>query len=168
MDRDWEWADWQDQQDASRRLRTALLVGVVAFGITLAAIVGNRMDEAATSIITGVTAGIAASVPATLILLALLRGRSDPLSQGSSSYGTQSADAGISPVYSRQNTMAHQPPVLVVTPPGHYLDPYSAQQGTYQRREPAYATYPPQLEAGPVEYQIIGDSEVLWDELQSE
>ena len=164
MDRDREWGDWFDQQDASRRLRTVLLVGVIAFGIALAVIVGNRMDEAAATIITGVTAGIAVSVPATLILLALLRGRADPLSYDSASYGTQPTGVDLPPFSGRASGMVQQPPVLVITPPDHYLDPYNAQPGSYPRREPTYVTHHPLLEAGPVEYQIIGDSEVVWDE----
>ena len=46
---------------------------MLAFGVTLAAIVGQRMSTDAMAVVIGVAVGVAASVPTSLLLVALLR-----------------------------------------------------------------------------------------------
>ena len=46
---------------------------LLAFGITLAAIVGQRMSTDAMAVVIGVAVGVAASVPTSLLLVAFLR-----------------------------------------------------------------------------------------------
>jgi len=46
---------------------------MLAFGVTLAAIVGQRMSADAMAVVIGVAVGVAASVPTSLLLVALLR-----------------------------------------------------------------------------------------------
>jgi hypothetical protein len=54
-------------------MRKAVLPLMLAFGVTLAAIVGQRMSTDAMSVVIGVAVGVAASVPTSLLLVALLR-----------------------------------------------------------------------------------------------
>lgn len=51
------------------------LIGLVllAFGVTLAVIIGQRMSTDAMAVVIGVAVGVAASVPTSLLLVALLR-----------------------------------------------------------------------------------------------
>ena len=46
---------------------------MLAFGVTLAAIIGQRMSTDAMAVVIGVAVGVAASVPTSLLLVALLR-----------------------------------------------------------------------------------------------
>ncbi|PKO21842.1 MAG: hypothetical protein CVU38_12690 [Chloroflexi bacterium HGW-Chloroflexi-1] len=46
---------------------------MLAFGVTLALIVGQRMSTDAMAVVIGVAVGVAASVPTSLLLVALLR-----------------------------------------------------------------------------------------------
>lgn len=66
-----------------KKLITPLLL---AFGVTLAVIIGQRMSTDAMAVVIGVAVGVAASVPTSLLLVALLRReravwRSEPPSQ---------------------------------------------------------------------------------------
>jgi hypothetical protein len=56
-------------------LRRSLVIGAVAFGIMMALIVGIRLDEAALTVIVGLTCGIGASIPSSLIVVSLLNRR---------------------------------------------------------------------------------------------
>lgn len=53
-----------------KRLLPALLLG---FGVALAIVIGQRMSTDAMAVVIGVAVGVAASVPTSLLLLALLR-----------------------------------------------------------------------------------------------
>lgn len=53
-----------------RRLLPALLLG---FGVTLAIVIGQRMSTDAMAVVIGVAVGVAASVPTSLLMVALLR-----------------------------------------------------------------------------------------------
>jgi hypothetical protein len=46
---------------------------MLAFGVTLAVIIGQRMSTDAMAVVIGVAVGVAASVPTSLLLVALLR-----------------------------------------------------------------------------------------------
>ncbi len=46
---------------------------MLAFGVTLAAFIGQRMSTDAMAVVIGVAVGVAASVPTSLLLVALLR-----------------------------------------------------------------------------------------------
>jgi len=54
-------------------MKKALIPLMLAFGVTLAAIVGQRMSADAMAVVIGVAVGVAASVPTSLLLVALLR-----------------------------------------------------------------------------------------------
>lgn len=54
-------------------MKKAIIPLMLAFGITLAAIIGQRMSSDAMAVVIGVAVGVAASVPTSLLLVALLR-----------------------------------------------------------------------------------------------
>lgn len=54
-------------------MRKALIPLMLAFGLGLAVYIGERMSTDAMAIVIGVAVGVAASVPTSLLLLALLR-----------------------------------------------------------------------------------------------
>ncbi len=50
-------------------LRVSFLLGMVAFAITLAIVVGQRLSSEAMAVLLGVVAGVAASIPTSLIVV---------------------------------------------------------------------------------------------------
>lgn len=50
-------------------LRLMALLGMIAFGITLAIIIGQRLTTEAMAVLMGVVAGVAASIPTSLIVV---------------------------------------------------------------------------------------------------
>jgi len=54
-------------------MKKVIMPLMLAFGVTLAAIVGQRMSTDAMAVVIGVAVGVAASVPTSLLLVALLR-----------------------------------------------------------------------------------------------
>jgi hypothetical protein len=54
-------------------MKKALIPLMLAFGVTLAALVGQRLNTDAMAVVLGVAVGVAASVPTSLLLVALLR-----------------------------------------------------------------------------------------------
>jgi hypothetical protein len=148
---------WQEQRDSTRQLRATLLLGVIAFSVTLAIILGNKVNQTTASVIIGVAAGVAASIPTSFILLILLRNRQrSTLEQASllryppvqrAQAITTVQQAGIS----RGGWAMPQPPVIVVTPSGNYGSHAQYQQG------PVYPDQMPVLIPAPREFQVIGE-----------
>jgi hypothetical protein len=56
-------------------LRKSLLWGGIAFGVVLAAIIGFRLDQAALAVVVGLTCGVGASIPVSLLIVAVLNKR---------------------------------------------------------------------------------------------
>jgi hypothetical protein len=87
----------------------------VAFVVTLGVVVGTRMSSDAIAVLVGVIAGVAASIPCALLLLAVTRRQEtrapDPYSTRAPA-SRQRGAAFESGVYPRQS----MPPVIVVTP----------------------------------------------------
>jgi len=71
----------------------------IAFGVTLALVIGVRLDQAALTVIVGVACGILASIPTGLLIVALLKKKGEQPEKNSP--------------FPR---MAQSPPVVVVTP----------------------------------------------------
>jgi hypothetical protein len=84
-------------------IKKTLAAGLIAFFVTLALIVGLRLDQAALTMVVGVGCGIGASVPTGVLVVMLLR-RRDNRERGGSGRPTHYAE--------RQ-----PPPVVVVSPP---------------------------------------------------
>ena len=98
--------------------------GTVAFGVTLAVIIGLRLEQAALAVVVGVACGIAASLPAGLLIFFLLRRRdSAPAPRARPNYGRE---------------MAGAPPVLVIQSPAMPALPQSTTwPGGYSMPVPA-------------------------------
>jgi hypothetical protein len=83
--------------------KSSAMWGTIAFGVTLAVIIGVRLEQAALAVVVGVASGIAASLPAGLFVFYLMRRRNAaPASRPTTYYGRE---------------MAGGPPVLVIQPP---------------------------------------------------
>jgi hypothetical protein len=54
-------------------MKKVILPAMLGFGVTLALIIGQRMSTDAMAVVIGVAVGVAASVPTSLLLVALLR-----------------------------------------------------------------------------------------------
>lgn len=117
-------------------MRRILPLVLLAFGLTLAIVIGQRMSTDAMSVVIGVAVGIAASVPTSLLLVALLRKeRGAPMPQDPPpSWGP----------YPPQLPM--QSPNVIV------LDPSQFGKAQWQMPLP-----PPAAEAGMRRLQVIGD-----------
>jgi hypothetical protein len=60
------------------KYKTILFVALLAFAVSLAVVVGQRLSAEAMAVIVGVVAGVAASIPTSLIVVwAALRGRGE-------------------------------------------------------------------------------------------
>jgi len=71
--------------------------GALSFGCVFAIVVGIRLEQAALTALVGVVCGVGASVPTSLLIVALLQRRDGKR-------------------YRRHQRFASQPPVVVVTP----------------------------------------------------
>lgn len=117
-------------------MKQLIIPVMIAFGVALAYVIGQRMSIDAMAVVLGVAVGVAASVPTSLLLVALLRrqSRRDPYQQPS--YPPQLA----------------QPPVIVVNP-GQWL---AGQQGQAQPLPPV-----PMMDSGR-QINIVGDDAGGW------
>ncbi|MCP4540440.1 MAG: hypothetical protein GY832_25150 [Chloroflexi bacterium] len=88
----------------SRRERLMVFVGVagVAFAITLAVMIGNRLSDEALAVLTGAVCGVGAAIPTSLLIVAVTRRRD---------VGRGTPQPTVQP----QNAY---PPVVVIAPPG--------------------------------------------------
>jgi len=106
-------------------MRKGLAAIVLAFAVTLAVVVGNRMSTEAMAVVVGVVCGVAAGIPMSMLLLLILNRRSQAVEEPS--YG---------PVGSRQGAY---PPVVVIqggsTAPNGLMPPYYSSQ--WPTQEPA-------------------------------
>ena len=116
--------------EGSGGLRQGLVWGAIAFGITLATIIGLRLDRAALTVVVGVACGVGASIPTGLLVVFLLRRRD---------------------LAKEKREVAGSPPVVVVTAPmaaGQLPAPTTWPGG-----------YPAPLPA-PREFAVIGEEEL--------
>jgi hypothetical protein len=72
---------------------------VMAFAVTLAVIVGNRLSDESLAVLAGAVCGVGAAIPTSLLIVAVARRRDEPRVQPPMPQGPY-------------------PPVVVVTPPG--------------------------------------------------
>ena len=125
-----------------KRVIVPLMLG---FGVTLALVIGQRMTTDAMAVVLGVAVGVAASVPTSILLVALVRraqreagGRLEP---------TQAAPAGYA--------LPPQPqPNIIVLNPADLLGPRHGQ--------PAYLPQPPGellQDAGLRRLRVVGDED---------
>ena len=133
------------------RQLTVLLV--VAFVIALGVVVGLRMSSEAIAVLTGVIAGVAASIPTALLLMAVTRRREEEVEE---------ADERE---WYPEPRRRQPPPVIVVTP--------GQMPQTMANYQPSYASYPAPLPPPSPrrEFRVMGyddDEEDQVVEVQSE
>ena len=115
--------------------RLKLLAGltVMAFAVTLAVIVGNRLSDEALGVLAGAVCGVGAAIPTSLLVVAVSRRRGESRDAGPFGHATQSPHAGP------------YPPVVVITPP------------TGQQRPDAWSGLPPALSGpGQRRFTVVG------------
>ena len=113
-----------------RGIRQLIVLLALAFVVTLGVVVGTRMSSDAIAVLVGVIAGVAASIPCALLLMAVTR-RREP--QEDASY----EDAPYDGARYDDPRYRQAPPVIVVTPgamPQQQL-PYGSPYG-YAGQQP--------------------------------
>jgi hypothetical protein len=92
-----------DERDTRRNTGTRLKIFgglvVMAFAVTLAVIVGDRLSDESLAVLAGAVCGVGAAIPTSLLIVAVARRRDEPRVQPPMPQGAY-------------------PPVVVVTPPG--------------------------------------------------
>jgi hypothetical protein len=122
-------------------MKKALVPLLLGFGVTLALIIGQRMSTDAMAVVLGVAVGVAASVPMSLLLVALLR---------------RERGGGWRPEASPVPPPAYpqlQQPNLIMLNPADLLGP---------RREPPYVPLPPPeygQDGGLRRLRVVGDDD---------
>ena len=128
--------------------KVALGLVALAFSVTLAVIVGNRLSDEALAVLAGAVCGVGAAIPTSLLILAIARRKDKPVTDWDSPQQSQ--------MYAQRQ--GAYPPVIVVAPPNVQQQPYNWNGG-----------YPPSL-APPAQRQftVVGgtptDMEVKSDE----
>lgn len=89
------------------RLKTFVAVVTVAFAVTLAVVVGNRLSEEALGVLAGAVCGVSAAIPTSLIILAVSRRQGVNESAGPARMRDRAASYETRHAY---------PPVVVVSP----------------------------------------------------
>lgn len=124
-------------------MKTLLPLLMLGFGVALAVIIGQRMSTDAMAVVIGVAVGVAASVPTSLLLVALLR-------RERRSYREEPPPAPAYPSFQQPNFIVLDPAQLM------------AQRNLQQPQIP-----PPPVEfsqdAGMRRLRVIGDVDD-WDE----
>lgn len=59
-------------------MKKVAIVALIAFAVTLAIIIGKRMSTDAMAVVIGVGCGVVASIPTSLLILAVTRRREEP------------------------------------------------------------------------------------------
>jgi hypothetical protein len=100
----------QDVPHSAQRRRAFLGLIVVCFAVTLAVIVGNRLSDQALAVLAGAVCGVAAAIPTSLIILAVLRQR-------------ETGDGRYKEPPAYPPTHSQYPPIVVVAPPERWQQP---------------------------------------------
>jgi hypothetical protein len=91
-------------RNTGRRLGIFAALVLIAFAVTLAVIIGDRLSDEALAVLAGAVCGVGAAIPTSLIIVAVTRRRDN-----------SRAEPALS------QTKEPYPPVVVVTPPGGQL-----------------------------------------------
>jgi len=89
-------------------MKKLLALSIIAAGVTLAIVVGQRMSTDAMAVVVGVVFGVAASIPTSLLIVAATRGRRDESRYSS----TATRSIGPDP-----RPPAVAPQIYVISPP---------------------------------------------------
>jgi len=88
-------------------MKRALIPLMLGFGVTLALVIGQRLTTDAMAVVLGVAVGVAASVPTSVLLLALLR-----RTTSEASWRSEAPPAAPAPAYPQFG----QPNIIVLNP----------------------------------------------------
>ncbi len=129
--------EYKRHDPAGERLKIFAGLAAMAFAVTLAVIIGNRLSDEALAVLAGAVCGVGAAIPTSLLIVAVTRRRDE-------------VRAPRTPAPQYQGSY---PPVVVVTPPG-------GQQGAG-----AWNALPPSLNAPPLSapqrhFTLVGGSPV--------
>ena len=105
-----------------KRLKVFTGLVVVAFAVTLAVIIGNRLSNESLAVLAGAVCGVGAAIPTSLLVIAVARWRDGPRD-------FDGLNRAVQPTMPQRA----YPPVVVVTPPGG------------QQRPDGWSTLPPSL-----------------------
>nr|HID14392.1 hypothetical protein [Anaerolineae bacterium] len=124
----------ENRNSGWRRLRIFVGLVAMAFAVTLAVVVGNRLSDEVLAVLAGAVCGVGAAIPTSLLIVAVSRRRED-----------ESTKARVQP----SMPQGVYPPVVVVTPPGG------------QQRPSDWNYLPPSL-AAPMQrhFTVVGGSSV--------
>jgi hypothetical protein len=86
-----------------KRIQLVVALFAVAFGVTLAYIIGDRLSQEALAVLAGAACGVGAAIPTSLLIVAATK-----------RHQATQPPSGQQPPY---------PPVVVVTPPGQTAYP---------------------------------------------
>ncbi len=89
-------------------MRLIIGLAIVAGGVTLAVVIGQRMSTDAMAVVIGVVFGVAASIPTSLLIVAATRGRRDESRYSSAAARSMGPDP---------RPPAVAPQIYVVSPP---------------------------------------------------
>lgn len=103
------------QAPRGRGIKQLSVLLAVAFVVTLGVVVGTRMSSDAIAVLVGVIAGVAASIPCALLLLAVTRRQQSESQERYPAVSDPYADRGTNRYGSGYEPRA-PPPVIVVTP----------------------------------------------------
>jgi len=95
-------------------MRNGIFLVVIAFAVTLAIVVGNRLSNEAMAVVVGVVCGISATIPISVGLLIA----------ASRHWGQSEGPREIGYDYEARRYAA-QPPVVVISPPQVAQSPYT-------------------------------------------
>lgn len=120
-----------DDGDRKRNGRTRIMVAMVgiAFAVSLAVVVGQRLTDQAISVLAGAVCGVGASIPTSLLVLWAVRRKDQEEKRPS-----------------RQASSGTYPPVVVVQSP--------PQMGRGRSHQQAYL--PPQVQPMSREFTVVG------------
>ena len=121
-------------------MRNAILLVAIAFAVTFAFVIANRLSEEAMAVVVGALCGISASIPVTIgFILSATRDR-NPQKWREEPSGGPYASRAYPP-----------PPVYVIAPPQQPASPYNFNQGQFYLPPSA----PPP--GAPRDFRIVGD-----------
>ncbi len=122
-------------------MRIVAVLVAMAFAVTLAIVVANRLSNEAMAVIVGAVCGISATIPISLGF-AIAASRNWGQRQTPSPYDTY------------EQPRAPQPPVIVIAPPQQQPSPY-APYGAAQQSYYLPPSAPPP--GAPRDFKIVGD-----------
>jgi len=130
--------------DASREsnFRQLIALLVVAFVIALGVVIGLRMSSDAIAVLTGVIAGVAASIPTALLLMAVTSPREEE---------EEDPEWRREPQWRRERSPSQPPPQVIVVSPSNMPQAAPGYPPSY--------SYPPALPERRREFRIMGCDE---------